>query len=209
MIDYGILDHSVRWYESQGFTRIESPWAVSKKTHYITKPDYASDTDYELKHNGKLLVASGEQSFLYLFLKGFLPHGCYQTITPCFRYETFDFLHSKYFIKNELIDTENVNAERLKEIANKCLLFFQMYIPDAAIVEISTGNEDETTYDIQYGEYELGSYGIRRCEFLHWIYATGAAEPRLSNLMKLSKEVDKWDTTKKKSFLENWGRLPK
>ena len=96
MIDYGILDKSVKYYEKHGFTRIESPWAVSKDTAYITKPEHASDTDFVIEYNKKHLVASGEQSFLYLFLKGFLPPGCYQTITPCFRYESFDFLHSKY-----------------------------------------------------------------------------------------------------------------
>jgi len=33
--------------------------------------------------------------------------------------------------------------------------------------------------------YELGSYGIRDCEFLTWIYGTGLAEPRTSSLLNL------------------------
>jgi len=36
-------------------------------------------------------------------------------------------------------------------------------------------------------EDELGSYGIRSCEFLDWIYATGVAEPRFSSLINLKK----------------------
>jgi len=33
--------------------------------------------------------------------------------------------------------------------------------------------------------YELGSYGIRECEFLTWIYGTACAEPRTSKLITL------------------------
>ena len=39
-------------------------------------------------------------------------------------------------------------------------------------------------YDITINGEELGSYGIRKCEFLKWIYGTGCAEPRLSTLIK-------------------------
>ena len=38
-------------------------------------------------------------------------------------------------------------------------------------------------YDIDYHGIELGSYGIRHCQFLNWIYGTGCAEPRLSKVM--------------------------
>src|SRR5689334_13945355 len=103
MVDYSILAKSVGYYEVCGFKRIEAPWTVSEAVNNITKP--ADRMNMQLKHNNKCLVASGEQSFLYLYLKNFLPAGRFQTITPCFRYEEFDFLHSKYFIKNELIAT--------------------------------------------------------------------------------------------------------
>src|SRR4051812_17183406 len=104
MIDYKLLDDSIIYYEGKGFKRIESPWAVSENVDNITKP--FDRVSFQLKHNNKCLVASGEQSFLYLYLKGFLPHGQFQTITPCFRFESFDFLHTKYFMKNELIKTD-------------------------------------------------------------------------------------------------------
>ena len=38
-----------------------------------------------------------------------------------------------------------------------------------------------------YKDYELGSYGIRECEFLKWIYATGCAEPRIRKIINLYK----------------------
>jgi len=40
-------------------------------------------------------------------------------------------------------------------------------------------------YDITYKDIELGSYGIRHCEFLDWIFGTGCAEPRLSYIQNL------------------------
>ena len=108
MIDYSILAASTDYYTSKGFKRIESPWTVTQAVSEITKPKGAKE--FALVHDdGKVLVASAEQSFLYLYLKGFLPLGQYQSITPCFRSEPFDQLHTKYFMKNELIETENVN----------------------------------------------------------------------------------------------------
>jgi hypothetical protein len=94
MINYGIIDQSIRYYEQNSFARVESPWTVTKQISDITRP--GEKKDFQLVHeNGKVLVASGEQSFLYLYLKGFLPRGMFQTVTPCFRQDTFDILHTK------------------------------------------------------------------------------------------------------------------
>lgn len=175
MIDYSIIHNSIKYYEEFGFTRIETPWLVSDKIENITRPVGA--IAFEVNHNGKCLVSSGEQSFLYQYVKGFLPLGQYQTVTPCFRYEEFDFLHSKYFIKNELIKTDVVNEDELNRMVDIALKFYQKYIPKAYVVKTDIG------YDIEIGGYELGSYGIRNCEFLKWIYGTGVAEPRLTKLM--------------------------
>ena len=177
MIDYKILSDSIEFYENSDFKRVEAPWTVSEKVNNITKPEGA--INFQLKHNNKCLVASGEQSFLYLYLKGFLPKGQFQCTTPCHRFEPFDFLHTKYFIKNELIKTDVVNNFALSRIIDLCLNFYQKYIPEASAVKTEFG------YDIEYKGYELGSYGIRECEFLKWIYATGCAEPRLSSVIKL------------------------
>jgi hypothetical protein len=40
--------------------------------------------------------------------------------------------------------------------------------------------ETEQGYDLECNGIEIGSYGIRSCEYLEWIYATGLAEPRMS-----------------------------
>ncbi len=180
MIDYKILNDSLIFYEQEGFKRIEAPWTVSSKVDDITRPYEA--TKFQLKHNNKCLVASGEQSFLYLYLKNFIPKGQYQTITPCFRFEEFDFMHTKYFMKNELIKTDVVNEIELNKIVDLALDFFQpMFNKKLDVIKTEIG------LDIEINGRELGSYGIRSCEFLEWIYGTGCAEPRTSSLINLYK----------------------
>jgi hypothetical protein len=179
MIDYSLIVDSITYYESNGFHRIESPWTVSEYIDNLTKPkDVIS---FQLKHNNKCLVASGEQSFLYLYLKDFLPKGKFQTVTPCYRFESFDYSHTKYFIKNELIQTDIVNNVELDKIICIALEFYKKYIPTVEVVQTNIG------FDIEYKGHELGSYGIRNNEFLNWIYATGCAEPRLSKIINLYK----------------------
>ena len=185
MIDYSILNDSIVYYETAGFKRIESPWTVSEAVSRITKPDNKQDSFY-LGEKKKVLVGSGEQSFLYLYLKGFLPNGMFQTVTPCFREEVFDFTHTKYFMKNELIITDkNLDKHNVDKIVDNAFKFFSKYFKpnDLTIIKTTDG------FDINYLEYELGSYGYRSCEFLTWIYGTGVAEPRFSKILKLYNNV--------------------
>lgn len=183
MINYQLLADSIKFYESKGFQRIETPWTVSAYVDDITRSKDRSH--YQLKHNDKCLVASGEQSFLYLYLKEYLPKGKYQTITPCFRYEAYDLYHEKCFMKNELIITDKVDTENLDYVIKSAEAFFRTNVDfpdDIKIVEIPN-DEGIIQYDIDYHGIELGSYGIRHCQFLNWIYGTGCAEPRLSKVM--------------------------
>jgi hypothetical protein len=177
MINYDILGKSVGFYEAKGFQRVEAPWTVTKQVSDITRPP--DKREFQLLHeDNKVLVASGEQSFLYQYLKGHLPLGMFQTITPCFRRESFDALHTKYFLKNELIKTDCTTPKDLEQVMAAAKAFFELYLNPVEIVP--TGDNQ---YDLFYGGTELGSYGIRRCDFLTWIYGTGVAEPRLSGLL--------------------------
>lgn len=175
MINYKLLDESLVYFTKCGFTRVEIPWLVSEGINRITQPNDKSS--FKVDYNGKCLVGSGEQSFLYQYLKGFLPKGKFMGITPCFRDESYDKLHTKNFIKNELIVTDKVNEHTLDSMCNLALNFFKLYIPQAELTKTTEG------YDIVVDGNELGSYGIRSCEFLDWIYGTGCAEPRLSTLI--------------------------
>jgi len=181
MIDYKLLDDSIEYYELNGFKRIEVPWLVTEAVDSITRPKGVEPFVVEAKK--KNLIASGEQGFLYLYLKEYLPLGRFQTITPCFRNEPFDYTHSKYFMKNELIDTQDVSEENLMNIIKCAKAFFDTLFPiETQILKTDVG------YDIMIGDVELGSYGIRQCEFVKWIYGTAIAEPRTSKIVKLYKD---------------------
>ena len=185
MISFKNLADSIEYYQSNGYIRIEAPWLVPPCIDDITKP--ADKEHYMLKHNDKCLVASGEQSFLYLYLKENLPKGKFQTITPCFRDERYDLYHEKYYMKNELIITDVINNESLEKIIDDAYNFFNSKLSNIGSLSI---DKTDIGYDINCTVFgytkpvELGSYGIRECEFLKWIYGTGCAEPRLSKLQE-------------------------
>ena len=188
-INYKNLADSQAFYENHGFTIIDTPWYVSKEVKNITAPK--DSIDYKLSANGKYLVASGEQSFLYLAIKGQLPTGYYQSITPCFRFEEINYLHRKAFMKNELIyitDDSNMADlhDRLSKIIEIARTFFSEKLKTDKI-HTKTCNHINSVrgYDLTYNGIELGSYGIRTYNNLNWVYATGCAEPRLSVLQKI------------------------
>lgn len=184
MISYKNLADSIDYYQSHGYIRIEAPWLVPPCIDDITKP--VDKKHYMLKHNDKCLVASGEQSFLYLYLKENLPKGKFQTVTPCFRDERYDLYHEKYFMKNELIITDDISDIALSQIINDAFNFFSSKVMNKDKLQIV---QTDIGFDIVYNindnkAVELGSYGIRECEFLQWVYGTGCAEPRLSKLQE-------------------------
>lgn len=177
MIDYALLADSVDFYSQRGFTRIEVPWTVSEAVNSITKPKWA--VSYKLEHNGKCLVGSAEQSFVYMMVKGYLAAGRWQAITPCFRDEFFDETHSKYFMKNELINTMDVSERSVEECCDTALSFFRKHAgKDCEAVKTPEG------WDIELNGLELGSYGLRISDTLAWVYATGCAEPRFSTAIR-------------------------
>jgi len=177
MINYKLLHDSINFYENNNFKRIESPWLVTDYIDNITRPKEA--IPYHIPNKNKNFVASGEQSFLYLYLKEHLPKGKFQTVTPCLCNDSFDFSHTKYFIKNELIITDDVSWDSVQDITELALSFFKN-IFGSKVKRISKTK----SYDIEFEGIELGSYGIRECEFLSWIYGTGCAEPTTSNLLR-------------------------
>jgi hypothetical protein len=198
-IDYSDLAKAQKSYRDLGYTYIETPWWVTEEIMNITKPEGASS--YKLSINDKCLVASGEQSLLYMINKGQLPLGLWQTITPCYRNEAFDAYHSKYFMKLELmhlisrgysIDSYNDLVKRvatdalrtigsmiqpygeLKLVVTNQSVFDKTIIPGTETVDLVAIVDDE--------EIELGSYGARNCSVATWIYGTGIAVPRFSKV---------------------------
>jgi len=176
MIDYSLIAKSIEWYDSHSFKRVETPWIVPAGVSLITKPADRK-LDWIVSDKDKVLVASGEQSFLDLYRTGSLPKGRFQTVTPCFRTDSEDAIHHSWFVKNELIDTENVTKACLSEVIKCAFAFFSSQLGERELDVVLMPDE---TWDIEYRGIELGSYGIRECPFLKWVYGTGCAEPRLS-----------------------------
>ncbi len=181
MIDYKLLDQSVHWYTEQGYERIETPWVVSEKIADITLP---SDTHANvIIKNGKrkVFVGSGEQGFLCLINKGFLTPGQYQTVTPCMRNDDFGPYHTKYFMKNELIwfdsNPDSYYPDMLETVIHDAFTFFSQNV---SYQDLLRRVETEEGVDIEYDGIELGSYGIRQCPFVKWVYGTGLALPRFT-----------------------------
>lgn len=172
------LDH----YEKLGYMYTDVDWTVYEDISVFTKPTNYKDFFID----EKVLVASGEQSFLQKIDDNKLPlKGRYCCITPCFRDDVKDSLHGNYFMKLELIETKDVNGVMLHSMINDAFNFFKNYI-NCKIVK----NEDNS-FDIlgivKNKEFELGSYGIRKFKDLEFIYGTGLAEPRLGKLLELCK----------------------
>lgn len=184
MIDYAKIAEAIRYYHNLGFMYVDVPWVIPKIYTDITKPPYGADFPIEATWSGNrrsmmgMFVSSGEQSFLCEIDKGRLQKSKWCCVTPCLRHEKLDDLNEgtrRYFIKAELIDTQNPDIKNLHRIIDDCMGFFSKYVSCKKI-------ETEEGFDIVTStkEIELGSYGIRSFLGTSWIFATGCAEPRLS-----------------------------
>ena len=194
MVNYGLLAEAQKYYQEKGYNYIEVPWMVSARCDEVTKP--ADCQEMKIEYNGKHLIASGEQGFLYLRMKGYIPDNAkLQTITPCFRNEPQDNTHQKMFMKCELVqfmdrstDMEAL-AKVMESVRGDAFEFFKAHVkePDELLWVNCTSLANRScrtywSYDIIYNGFELGSYGIREYNDITWIYGTGLAEPRFSKV---------------------------
>jgi len=188
MIDYEKIAAAVYHYETKGYKEIEVPWIISLDSMLITRPKGAR----LFSTFAGELVASGEQSFLEI--RNQLKPGKYQCVTPCFRDEqTKDDLHHQYFIKNELIwvldiPQLDIAMEKLNIVIKDALQFFKGCWASRTEPKLVHNPLDNTiaNQDIEINGIEVGSYGYRSYEGFHWIYGTGCAEPRLTQVLELS-----------------------
>lgn len=175
-INWSNLAKALDYYKTHSFKYIEVPWAVPTHIMQITYP-----FDYKFKTELGDPVASGEQSFLYLQFEQGLNPGKYMTITPCFRDEEETEFNFRQFMKLELYVTDNVSKDHLMKIINICYSFLGTLF--GACLELKDmGNG---SFDIMCKGIELGSYGIREHNGHKWIYATGIAEPRASQVCEI------------------------
>lgn len=199
MIDYHKIATAVRHYGEAGFKYMEVPWLISKESMMITAPP-----DVRLFDTfAGSLVASGEQSFLHirkLLLTAEEFPALFQCVTPCFRDEINpDELHLQYFIKNELIgvldakhDQDDIPWALLNFVIRKALDFYKIYAYEESdnlkVVDVPMSNS-VVNKDITIRGIEVGSYGYRYTDDFAWVYGTGLAEPRLSQVLQKTYSV--------------------
>lgn len=195
-INYEYISKAIEFYSSNGYEYVGVPWYVTKDIIMMTKP-HIEIPDYELSANGKYLIASGEQGFLYSIMKGYLAPGKYVTCTPCYRFESQDWLHRKTFMKVELIEftydvSRALSPFKVEELSYR---FFHSLLPLSKASPISPVDSERGPLDIAtprdwtLNGVEIGSYGVRQYKNLvKWVYGTGLAEPRFTTA-KNSKDL--------------------
>lgn len=175
-IHYSVLSHAIDFYESKNVKYIEVPWIVPKKFCDATRP--VDKFSFEVFCNGDnigVFVGSAEQSFIKMIPK-LNETDIYMSVSPCFRQETEDELHSKEFMKLELF-TLNPNKDLL-ELAYE---FHSLYFKNLKTVKPYYSIDQ---HDIYFENIELGSYGSRSFEGKTFYYGTGCALPRMTLKIK-------------------------
>lgn len=207
VVNYHSLILALEYYTALGYERIEVPWAVKRSTIDITArgrlapvlrrdgmaeiSDHASEASY--------IVGSGEQGFLELELNPDtqLAPGKYCTLTPCFRPGDVDgAFHQEWFMKVELFRTDVIDRDAVDEMIWDATVFMQQDLRahDYHIERFDTPEENIMiphlktgtifSADLNLNGIEVGSYGIRTCPDLDWVYGTGLAEPRYSQAIE-------------------------
>lgn len=183
-VNWRRLGDAINWYKMVGYTYMEVPWIVPDGPYNATKPtDIGVLSCTTLGGN---LVASGEQSFMYLMDCGDKV-GKAVCCTPCFRAESeYGDIHLPYFMKVELIHVSG-GKDQLSQMIQTASNFFENYCGvRCSVVEMPDGS-----YDLvgEKSGVELGSYGVRRWKDFTWVYGTGVAEPRTSQVVFKEKRL--------------------
>jgi len=178
MINYSLISKSIKKYKKLGYQYIDVPWVVPKDIINITIP--RNKRSFQL-YDDNHLVGSAEQSFLYMILNKSLKSGKYVAASPCFRDDQVDYYHKKYFFKVELINYSE-NASLNKKDVDKMISDVKNVLLSFTNNKIKILNIDNLNQDLEIDGVEIGSYGLRSYENFNWVYGTGIAEPRFSQL---------------------------
>lgn len=181
----GALAHlaaALQLWQEAGAAFTNLPWAAPPHVVQGTRPMWAG-RDTITPHG--VLVASGEQSFLWMDEEGLLPENplCVGW-SPCFRDERhFDDLHHFYFMKVEIyrrLETGEDGERVLNDlVATAAGIMEKIGGVAPAVVEIAPWQ-----LDLEIAGLEVGSYGCRpRPNGRPYFYATGLAEPRFSQAL--------------------------
>ncbi len=176
MISTKILYEALQYYSELGYEMVDVPLLVDLDVSDLTKPEGVPELYHD---NGKVYVASAEQSFLQLHKEGKIGNGAYMAVTPCYRHERFvSDTHYLMFMKLELIVIGvpfQHSDDVLESTISHAKTFFERQGHD---VNVWGSNPwDITTRD----GMELGSYGERQTlDGTNYVFGTGCAFPRIS-----------------------------
>ena len=174
----GRLQGALDYWQEAGYEFVNLPWLVSRPVIEYTRPPQAQGEDIYTPHGG--FVASGEQSFIQLWLDGKLKGDTrYVGWTPCIRQEpVFDARHHFYFIKAELFVP--CISQEPEEVRHRIVRLAKRYfIYEAGTASVKQIDDDQ--FDIEVAGIEVCSYGLRTLPTGEpYVYGTALAEPRLS-----------------------------
>jgi seryl-tRNA synthetase len=185
-VNWGAIGVATEFYQGRGYCYIEVPWTIPYEHSMITAPPQANGHAFRIEEDEYprvkqlCLVASAEQSFVSLQLQNQLGLGKFVTCSPCFRNEpVYDDFHQGSFIKVELFQNviEKDAETELFGMVDDAEDLFRSLSNNRNLVNIV---KTDVGFDINVGDREVGSYGIRTFDGLCWIYGTGIAEPRFS-----------------------------
>ena len=175
-IDWALVSRAIEYYKCSGFSYLEVPWLCSKTAMSTCPNDKTPILAAHPTLSLGYLAGSAEQSFMQMMLDGKLSAGKYVAATPCFRDDDLDEFHFRHFFKVELIDFEpsHFNIYPLLHRA-KCFM-------EQLTNKIITIEKTEIGADLYCDGIELGSYGYREFQNFKWIYGTGLALPRFTQV---------------------------
>jgi len=164
-IDSSLIIDAMNFYKAIGYTPFKVPLIVDNESSGKTKPDGRED----LRHLHGVYVASAEQSFIDLIIKGNIKKGKYCAITPCYRDEpVLDQTHLNIFLKIELVSI-GIRHDIIYDAFS-----FMSKFSECKIINTEVGQ------DIEVNNIEVGSYGKHVINGIPICYGTGLAEPRFS-----------------------------
>lgn len=189
IIDYALLSKAITYYKSKGYCPIEVPWVVTHAASMETAPmeSVVYVTNYK-EH----FIGSAEQGFIQLMLEQ--PHKLilerkYFAVSPCFRRDTPDDIHSRWFVKLELFqmfrDKEPaVYVKAMHDIIADAKEFLTSLVTTGVPIEEEYDSK-KLIVDLMYDNLELGSYGYKHLKQANatWIFGTGLALPRTQLIM--------------------------
>ena len=183
-INWTLLADAVEFYERRGYRYVELPWAALESVCALTAPEGSIFPNVQ---GLGTLIGSAEQSFLQATMGG-LPEGRYCALTPCFRVgEVEDNLHRKTFMKVELFSTL-APAEIVDIMRDDAESYFNRALAQEGYQDIAgrlNWMDTEDGHDLNLGDIEVGSYGVRTANDITWAYGTGLAEPRWSTACQI------------------------